>query len=1122
MEAVKATEQESCPTRLLPDHPSEEDALGGGHELTAQALVDLVQHTSGGKAVALLGDWGSGKSTVVRLFRKAVEQRPDFRVFVFDAWSHEGDPLRRSFLERLAAFLGQIDWLEGKAREEIESQMAELAGRKEETQSQTSQVLTREGAWIGGFFALGVPLGAALLSGHPIHEAPLWFFFGLAAALSPLIPALYFTICNLKTKGRWEFPSLVSQNIHSNTTSTIRTPEPTSVEFEKRFKDMLDKALTDERRLVIVVDNLDRLPADQARSVWAAMRTFFEAREATWSDRLWLIVPFDPSAIPYLLGDTQADTQGMGKAIREIFLAKVFQTRLHVPAPVLSDWKAFFIRLFHEALPRHNDEEFYEVYRVYRVLALRGDRPPVPRELKQFVNLVGSQHRIWQDAIPLPMQALYVLLREDLSENPRQALSRMETEVKRLFPGEEKWKDYLLAQHFNVEPDKALQILFLEEIRKGLEAPGSSALVQAARQIRPEALGALVLEALEEAGDWAERTPELLAKAALAIKEAEGLLPEEDYRRAMSILRTRAASAERWKVWDEEVVQGLVALVASAPVEEERRRLVETILSGVEAPSDDEAIRARAGSLADFLDRVTQELSLRVPQGFRFPVEEPADWILALSALDCRKLHEEVWKVFRATEPSEVLGELSARAGRGAFGMTEALAVRALSYIGLGKGLGWADLVNSLSHLLRVGTQHSEEAVRAAVYALLQLKPVSKEAGNALNSLATNGSLFHHLAYVNDAKTLGTLLLPLLVYNPSGQPQSQVGHASQGAGRYAGFVRNPQGVDLREMVELLAELAEGEGTNFAVPNLVEAAERNPHTRELVASLLYHLEEAYPEVFSPEILLEYGENLSGLLGEEFLETMCRRRLDKIVGVVQAKGFAPDLLPAYRRILRVAGGDSAEALLRFVGEGLKRLQQSDWLRLLKEGSGSDALALLRELGGRGFPVELDHRLADALQQAATALLSGEEEYDPAAIRAYLEFLGADARKNLSTRMALGLAKLLGEHRDGRTEEFLEAVGEVVLEGAEELPVENLEDLVLTWLPNALERLSRVELGWFAELLKRRRALIPDLEGRIRGEAIKRVEEAWQAVKDEGIRGILEGIATLLKGERVDHED
>ncbi|EKP95157.1 ATP-binding protein, KAP family [Thermaerobacter subterraneus DSM 13965] len=1089
--------------------------MGGGHELTARALVDLVLNSSGGKAVALLGGWGSGKSTVVRLFQQAVERNSDkVRVFVFDAWSHEGDPLRRSFLERLAAFLAETGWVKGKALEQINNQMDELACRKESVYSQTSPVMTREGYWIGFFLTLGIPLGTALLSSQPIYQAPLWFsVLGVAALLSPFFVALYFMIRGLRAEGRFEFPSLVGQNRTETRTSTLRTPEPTSVEFEARFKDILDRAVTDDRRLVIVVDNLDRLPAEQARSVWATMRTFFDVRGAAWSEKIWLIVPFDPSAICHLWGNVQSD----GENLTEVFISKFFQTRLHVPPPVLSDWKSFLFKRLREAFPRHHQEELYAVYRVYRNLVLRGDGQPAPRELKQFVNLVGSQHRIWQDAIPLPMQALYVALKEELAKNPRVALSKREAEVKKLFPEEEKWKDYLLAQHFNVEPNKALQVLFLEEIRKGLEAPGSPVLRETARQVRPEALGTLVLEALEEAGEWAEKAPELLAKAALAIKEVGGLLPEEDQRQALGLLRSRATSAGGWKMGDDEVVQGLMVLVASAPGAEERCRLIGVILRGAEAPSGNEVIKDAAKGLADFLDRVKRELDLGVPEDFRFPVQEPADWILVLSALDFWELEDEVQKAFTPRKPPEVLGELVARVGRGEFRMTEALATRALSYID--QGWDWKGLVNSLRGRLATGNRYTDEEVRAAIYALLQLEPISEEARNALRDLATSWFLLHHLAYANDGKTLGTLLLPLLIYNPTGQSQPLGGGASQGAQRYAGFLQNPKGVDLQGMAELLAELSESRETDFSVQSVIKAVKRNPQAKELVATLLDHLKEAYPEVFSPEILLEHGKDLSELLGEEAFEAMCRRRQDEIVEAAQSRGFALNLLPAYRRILRAAADGPAEAFIHFLGEGLKGLQKSDWSHLLKEGCGSDALARLRELRGRGFPVELDHRLADALEEGATALLEDEAAYDPTAIRAYLEFLTADARKNLSARMARSVSRLLVEYRDWGAEKFLGAVGEVVVEGAEEVGVEDLKHLLVTWLPNALTRFSQTELEWFAKLLEKRRALVTGLEKSIRVEALNRVQDAQTTVGDERPREALKGIASVLREEEAE---
>lgn len=88
-----------CPTKPLLDLPAGEDAFGP-HERIAEAIEELIASEDGGKSIALTGPWGSGKSTVVSLLKGLF--RDDNRilkceVFVFDAWSHQGDPLRRSF-----------------------------------------------------------------------------------------------------------------------------------------------------------------------------------------------------------------------------------------------------------------------------------------------------------------------------------------------------------------------------------------------------------------------------------------------------------------------------------------------------------------------------------------------------------------------------------------------------------------------------------------------------------------------------------------------------------------------------------------------------------------------------------------------------------------------------------------------------------------------------------------------------------------------------------------------------------------------------------------------------------------------------------------------------------------
>ncbi|MBB6030055.1 P-loop NTPase fold protein [Oceanithermus desulfurans] len=1122
------TKQERCPTQLLEDNPSQEDTLGGGHARTAQALADLVLSTTGGKAVALFGNWGSGKSTVVRLFQKEVEENPDTKVFVFDAWAHEGDPLRRSFLERLKSFLETSGWIKGKALEEINNQIDELTGRKEESQSRTDTVVTYEGKWIGASLALGVPLGAALLSSQPVFLAPTWFAaLSLVAIFSPVLVATYFGFRSRPRKRTWEFPSLVSQNIHTTRTSTVRSPEPTSVEFEARFKDMLDRALTGDRRLVIVVDNLDRLPNEQARSVWATMRTFFEVRDKPWSHRLWVIVPADPSAVPHLWlggGDDaiqEASEGNPGRDVAEVFVSKFFQARFYVPPPVLSDWKPFFFDMLGKAFPSHDEEDFYPIYRVYRDLVLKQDRPPTPRSLKQFVNLIGSQHRTWQDEIPLPLQALYVALREELAKNPRQALTDKEPEVRKIFPEAENWKAHVLSQHFNVAPEKALQVLFLEDIRKGLDSATDVGLKEVAELLEPKALATLLGEALAEAGEWVNKTPERLARSALAIHEIRGALPDAEREHLLSQLRARAAQASEWAVWDNEVAQGLLVLIASASTDDEKQDLVRAILNGVEVHSGNDEdggakkIANTATYLADFLNQLKDRLNLDVPDGFHFPVQEPADWIPALSAIDPWGFDEEIKKPFFPT-PSDlpkVLNELATRAGQGTFGMIEARAVRALSDGEPSSELSWQGLINNLDIRLATSEQYPDGRLRAMMYALLQLEPIAPRAKGVLDKLVSNWFLFHHLSVVEDKRTLATLLLPLIALNPAGQFRSQGGQANQGLQKFRSLLQSPEQVDLKELARILIELAKRGSETFSIENVVQAAASSSDAKKLVVDLLDIVEQEYPgEDFYPDLLLEHGDSLSELLEKDALGEKYRKYQRQVIERMLNEGFDLDRLPLYERLLQVAEEPQLARFGDLLRSGFEGQTKDVWLDFIRQGDTSVTMHILRALDQRGFPPHLDHKLADAIEDAAASLLHNEEgEYDPSIVKEYWKFLDDVARRILAVRLAGRISELLIENREKSAEEFLEAAGDEILYAVEKVKPEDLNNLLLAWLPKALQRLSKDELEWLVKLFLKLRDRVPSLNQDVLKEALERIEAAHKELEDKGSAD--EGLRELL---------
>jgi energy-coupling factor transporter ATP-binding protein EcfA2 len=205
---------EACPTVLLDDAPASEDMFAldgkiGPHERIAETLTQIIRtRQAGGKMIGLEGGWGSGKTTVVNLMQRALKEDSQTRIIVFDAWAHEGDPLRRTFLETLigelqaecttAGSLVKDAWIR---RRDWKSTLEELAHRHKSTITRTLPKSTAFGRWLAAT-ALLVPIGLVLFktgldAGVTLRGAPdlrpAWtFIIGLTLSLSPGIVSLVF------------------------------------------------------------------------------------------------------------------------------------------------------------------------------------------------------------------------------------------------------------------------------------------------------------------------------------------------------------------------------------------------------------------------------------------------------------------------------------------------------------------------------------------------------------------------------------------------------------------------------------------------------------------------------------------------------------------------------------------------------------------------------------------------------------------------------------------------------------------------------------------------------------------------------------------------------------------
>ena len=190
------------PTHLLRDDPVASDDFGP-HGKIADLIRKEIDADDNGRSIALVGDWGSGKSTVIKLieqgFRASDQKSNDVQVFVYDAWAHQGDSLRRAFLDDLVAFLKKRSWLN---EVDAERSLEAIWNRTETTTTEAEPILRRHAKILLITIAL-VPLGFKLLNTGPNATAATLAFLcyplnwlALVLILAPVIALSFFGVIN--------------------------------------------------------------------------------------------------------------------------------------------------------------------------------------------------------------------------------------------------------------------------------------------------------------------------------------------------------------------------------------------------------------------------------------------------------------------------------------------------------------------------------------------------------------------------------------------------------------------------------------------------------------------------------------------------------------------------------------------------------------------------------------------------------------------------------------------------------------------------------------------------------------------------------------------------------------
>lgn len=313
-----------------------------GHQHYADALRDLIETPSNKPpfSIGLLGSWGTGKSSIKELYLNDLRtdhhgnvggRRSDLiRPIIFNAWKYGNEDLKRALLRYVFMALGGND-------EELRRDLYHQVNRTTQTRRSLGDWLKEAVLQNAASVAIFVVLLAVaeLIVYFAARLVGLTNQLGLSAVLSSgLIVAG--VLAKFVVDLRLKTPSFF------NPSTVITFPLTSAEEYERLLVEQIHafgKTEAGKRceRLVVFVDDLDRLSATEMVNGLDAVRTFLELHLTTGRDNFGVVfvISCDEDRVSEALsrGRRTSDLPGsvFTRADARRYLDRLFQFRLEIP-----------------------------------------------------------------------------------------------------------------------------------------------------------------------------------------------------------------------------------------------------------------------------------------------------------------------------------------------------------------------------------------------------------------------------------------------------------------------------------------------------------------------------------------------------------------------------------------------------------------------------------------------------------------------------------------------------------------------------------------------------------------------------------------------------------------------
>ena len=488
--------------KFLKDKPTNSDSLWETHKKLADTLENIIDTLSKEKSIkniiGLFWDWGSWKSSIIKMLEKKIEK---YKILEFDSWSHKDEFLRRAFLIELTKKLK----FEKKTLWEIwfkNEKLSEINTIDYLSKKNLIKVLNVEPetnfSWLWFIWALilffillkfiWIDIISILnlwLTPFLNLEALTWFenfYFQYLDVFNILLFIILISIFYLwfypnfknkedakdkiKTKWfKWLIDYILFKKINYNETLTSSENQDFSnYDYQEYFMIIVKKYLDIKNKLIIVLDNLDRVNDEIVLNSISLIQTTIEwIKENTIFSRLIFVLPIDKRRLKEVF-EGLIKIESLDKNnFTEWFIDKTFSVIVDIPSLEQADWRTYFNKNIKEAFYdiEIKDEEIDELISMFYSYVKISWKNINPREIINFINELISNYLYWWNNIILLKQGEYILLkRYELLDSDKWKIWIKEN-----------WKyDFkkdIVKQFYKT--DDIYDILYLDEIVNSLE-----------------------------------------------------------------------------------------------------------------------------------------------------------------------------------------------------------------------------------------------------------------------------------------------------------------------------------------------------------------------------------------------------------------------------------------------------------------------------------------------------------------------------------------------------------------------------------------------------------------------------------------------------------------------------